>query len=109
MDGALILTLYCVVIVEKDGMWLASHIRELLDERDAQTNDTTKTTKINGTAQLNGNANPNGNGHLNTSSSTQNGVENTINTNGFKNKPNNGITSRELSGEMGGDTTRGSA
>ena len=63
-------------------MWLSAHIKEMLNERDAS----------------------NANGH----GSAQNG-EGVIDINGFKKKSSNGVSSRELSGEMGGDTTSVSA
>lgn len=69
-------------LVERDGMWLSAHIKELLSERDAK--------------------NVNGNG------TAKNG-EHVVNVNGFKKKGSNGVSSRELSGEMGGDTTSVSA
>ncbi len=84
-----------------EGQWLNGWIRDLLEERDAGS---VKGNGINGKA--------NGNGHVNGSgghSQIENGSKNTLlsaSPLAVKAGPDrSGPTSRELSGEMGGDTS----
>ena len=81
------------------GLWLNGHIRELLEEREAapskkQINGSVTSTKASANGTTNGTINGHHAAHQSPSSAhAQAGAQ------------RRGPTSRELSGEMGGDTT----
>ncbi|KAK0100774.1 hypothetical protein ONS95_007223 [Cadophora gregata] len=80
-----------------EGLWLNPHIRALLSERDSSSSSTA------GTSRTNSSNSPSP--ATSTSSSTSNLKANGSAENEKNGEARRGVTSRELSGEMGGDTT----
>lgn len=97
------------------GVWLNGYIREMLEERDAKVANGAASAAVNGVAKGNGVVNANGAARLNGSYS-MNGRSGKMNGSAISSANGgnddaavragrSGPTSRELSGEMGGDTT----
>ena len=83
-----------------EGLWLNGHIRALLEERDGADAGRKKKQQVNGTNGTNGTNGVNGTaggGAYDGAGAGASGV--------FAGAQRRGPTSRELSGEMGGDTS----
>jgi hypothetical protein len=81
------------------GLWLNGHVRELLEEREAAAGPKKQAT--------NGTSSPivNGNGATNGSTNGHHAAQSASSAHAPAGAQRRGPTSRELSGEMGGDTS----
>lgn len=97
------------------GVWLNGYIREMLEERDAEVANGAANGAVNGIANGNGVVTANGavklnggysmNGHSGKMNGSAISSANGGNDDADVRAGRSGPTSRELSGEMGGDTT----